>query len=152
MAPIVLDVAQVVEEISGARNGAEGDEREDHVGDLGRLVELLREYEPGEDEDVLDPLAGTHRDEERERLRAGAGRRGRFRNQLRRGRPLLGGAFHRLKVRAEKRPQPGGGCQPPPSRTALAVKAKSRAPVLAFCAPLARLSPPFSADGRCWST
>jgi hypothetical protein len=69
VAAVVLDVAEVVEQVAGAGDRAEGDEGEERVGDLRRLVELLREHEAGEDEDVLDPLPRPHRHQQRERER-----------------------------------------------------------------------------------
>jgi hypothetical protein len=59
-------VAQVVGEVPGARDGAERDERDHRVHDLRALVKLLREQEPGEDEQVLDPLRWPHRHDEGE--------------------------------------------------------------------------------------
>ena len=53
---IVLAVAQVVEQVAGARDPAERDERDRRVEQRLLLVELQREDDAREDEQVLDPL------------------------------------------------------------------------------------------------
>ena len=53
---VELDVEQVVDVVAGAGDRAEGDEGEQRLDHLVRLVELAREEQAGEDEDVLDPL------------------------------------------------------------------------------------------------
>ncbi len=61
VAAVVLDVAQVVEQVAGTRDRAEGDEGHQDVGDGAGLVEAPREDDPGEDQDVLHPLLRAQR-------------------------------------------------------------------------------------------
>ena len=61
----VLTIAQVVEEVAGARHRAEGEEDRDGVEDSGALVDLPREQQAGEDKQVLDPLGRAHGPDER---------------------------------------------------------------------------------------
>jgi len=53
---VELDVDQVVDEVAGAGDQAEGDEGEERLEDVVGLVELAGEEQPGEDEDIFDPL------------------------------------------------------------------------------------------------
>ena len=53
---VELDVDQVVDEVAGAGDRAEGDEGQCRLQHRVRLVELAGEQQPGEDQDVLDPL------------------------------------------------------------------------------------------------
>jgi hypothetical protein len=63
MAPVQRGVAKVVGEVAGAGDRAEGDERDQRVDDLGTLVQLLREEQAGEHQQVLDPLRWPHGDQ-----------------------------------------------------------------------------------------
>src|SRR5690606_18682081 len=95
---VVLAVAQVVEEVAGARDRAEGDEGKRRGQDLVALVELAGEEEPGEDEQVLHPLSRPERA-----------------NQRRHGRERLGG---------DVRPwSPDGGLARPRTRSRAATRA-----------------------------
>ena len=58
-------VAQVVEQVAGARDRAEGRERERGVADRARSRRGAREQEAGEHEQVLDPLLRAQRSDKR---------------------------------------------------------------------------------------
>ena len=65
MQAVVLSVAHVVHEVGGARGRAVGDERRRGLDPAQRVPDLRREDEPGEEQQVLRPLARPHRDERR---------------------------------------------------------------------------------------
>ena len=58
MTSVELAIAQVVEQVPGAGDRAEGDEGQGGVEDLGGLVEAATEQEARVDEQVLNPLRG----------------------------------------------------------------------------------------------
>jgi hypothetical protein len=68
---VALDVEHVVDEVDRARTQAEGREgvqRAHHVAEVGRVLDRHvrpRERHRGEHEDVLDPLLGSHRADDR---------------------------------------------------------------------------------------
>ena len=63
MLPVGVDVAEVVDEVGGARRRAVRDERGHRLEPAGRVAELGREDDPGEEEQVLQPLPRPQRDE-----------------------------------------------------------------------------------------
>ncbi len=58
---VELGVVGVVDQVAGRGDGAEGEEGDRGAEDRLRVVELAREQEAGEDEEVLDPLLRPHR-------------------------------------------------------------------------------------------
>ena len=73
MAAIFLAIGHVVEEVHGPRQGAE-DREGSEGGAHRRRHQLVTEDEGGEDEQVLDPLAGPERDDHRGHPAQEAGR------------------------------------------------------------------------------
>jgi hypothetical protein len=65
MQPVLVAIGDVVEEIDRAGERAEDGEGAERRPQRGR-EEPLREYQPAEDEQVLDPLPRAQRDEEPE--------------------------------------------------------------------------------------
>ena len=74
MQTVVLPIANVVEQVAGAGDRAEGDKRERGVDHGRALVEAAREQQAGEDQQVLDPLRRAQRPNQRrhDRGRLGA--------------------------------------------------------------------------------
>src|SRR5947209_8207065 len=70
MRAVVRYVAQVVDEVRGARSGAVRNERRCRFHPFRRLPELRREQEAGEEQEVLRPLPWTQSDEGRARRSA----------------------------------------------------------------------------------
>jgi hypothetical protein len=56
MLAVELDVDEVVDVVAGTGNQAEGNEGEERLQHVVWLVELAREEQAGEDEDIFDPL------------------------------------------------------------------------------------------------
>src|SRR5262245_28594111 len=65
MEPIEGSVADIVHEVGGARRSAERGEAGNGLGPAHRVTDPGPEDDSREDEEVLDPLSGTQRDEER---------------------------------------------------------------------------------------
>jgi len=65
MEPVLGRVAHVVDEVRGARRKAERREAGEGVDPAAGVAELRGEEDPGEDEQVLQPLPRARRDEER---------------------------------------------------------------------------------------
>ena len=61
MEPVLFQVPDVVEDVMGARDEAEGDEGRRGPQDERRLEEVPGKDDGGEDEEVLDPLLGPER-------------------------------------------------------------------------------------------
>ena len=120
---VELDVDQVVDEVAGAGDQAEGDEGERRLQHIVGLVELAREQQPGEDEDVLDPLGRPPRLDRRPQRRATRhdGLDGRSVSPSRDGRVFRGDGFH---VRG------GGHTRPAWTELSVATGYRRRAPAL----------------------
>lgn len=91
---IALDVGEVVDEVDGARDGAERQERHEGAGELRAAAELPCQQQGGKHERVLGPLArpqaGHHRPPQRAAARLRRARRGSERH-----RAILGAAARR---------------------------------------------------------
>jgi hypothetical protein len=59
MAPILLTVQDVVDEVHGTRQRTKDDERDDRFDHRRSVVEPLRKHESAEDEQILRPLTWT---------------------------------------------------------------------------------------------
>ena len=70
MLAVVLAVAQVVEQVAGAGHRAEGGEGDRGVHERAALVQASREQDPGEDEQVLDPLLRAQGPDQRRHMTA----------------------------------------------------------------------------------
>jgi hypothetical protein len=70
MLPIAIAIGDVVHQVHDARERAENHEGRRGTANGDRIGEPLAEQQPGEDEEVLGPLAGPHRDDEARRQRA----------------------------------------------------------------------------------
>jgi len=70
MGTVEFDVVEVVDQIAGAGDRAEGNEGGRRIGNRAGVVELAAEHQPREDEDVLDPFRGTDGDQRRPQGRA----------------------------------------------------------------------------------
>ena len=69
MGAVVGGVADIVDEVRGGRCGAVRGEGADRLEPPGRVTELRREEEPGEQEQVLRPLTRPRGVEQRARTR-----------------------------------------------------------------------------------
>jgi len=73
---VALAVGQIVDQINDARQQGEHDETQRRLLELMRAVALVqREQQAGEQQQVLGPLLGAHRDEQREDRSAPPGQR-----------------------------------------------------------------------------
>ena len=59
MGPVELDIVEVVDEVPGTRYRTEGGKGEQGLPDSPRVINLARKQQPGENQDVLDPLVRT---------------------------------------------------------------------------------------------
>ena len=70
--PVMLHIADVVDEVTRARGRAVGAEGGQGLAPARGVAELCREDDPGEEKEVLRPLAGAERDDRGPDLRAAA--------------------------------------------------------------------------------
>ena len=61
MQPVAVGVADVVDQVGGARGEAEGGERGSRLQPAAPVAEPDREQQPGEEQQVLQPLANANR-------------------------------------------------------------------------------------------
>jgi hypothetical protein len=61
MRPVCLDIEGVVDQVDPGRSHAEGDDSDEHLQESPRLGDDACRDRRGQDQDVLDPLAGAAR-------------------------------------------------------------------------------------------
>jgi hypothetical protein len=64
MEPVLLRVTDVVEQVAGRRRQAERDDRDEHARPRVAVGQRPRGGGGGQDQHVLEPLAGAHRRDE----------------------------------------------------------------------------------------